>query len=123
MSNQLYISLAITVILFSIMIVYFLRKNVLNLKYSLLWILSCFVMVAMLLFPEIMEYITKLTGIHSIINSIFVISIFFILLILLSVTLIVSKLKEQNKRLAQTCALLEKQLREVKENFCSLESE
>jgi len=116
MELKLQVSLIVGIIFYFIIIMYFLKKNTLTLKYALLWMLSGFVMLIFAVFPWIMELMIKCLGIISMTNGLFAIAIFMVLIILMSLTAILSKMKEQNKLLIQSCALLEKRLRELEKS-------
>ncbi len=85
----------------------------LALKYILLWLFSGLVMGILVLFPQLLEIFVKLVGIETPMYGLFLVGIFFILLILMSLTAIVSKQTERIKNLAQNHAMLEKRLREL----------
>lgn len=113
MEFKLQLSLIIGIIIYFVVIIYFLKKNTLTLKYSLLWLFSGFVMLILAIFPSLFDIIIKFLGIASVTNGLFAIAVFMILIILMSLTAILSKMKDQNKQLIQSCALLEKRLREL----------
>lgn len=114
MSGALRISLTIGIMLYLIFILYLLRKKKLNLKYSLLWLLTVVIMLIMTAFPKLVTVISNLIGIESPINTIFLVFIFFILLILISLTSIVSKQNKEIKTLIQNLAILTKEADELK---------
>jgi len=116
MDLRLQISLIIGIVLYFVVIIYFLKKNTLTLKYSLLWLLSGFIMLIFAVFPSLVNTLISFVGILSITNGLFAISIFMILMILMSLTAILSKMKAQNKQLIQSCALLEKRVRELEKS-------
>ena len=60
-----------------------------------------------------MNWLANLMGIASVTNGLFAILVFLILIILMSLTAILSKMKEQNKKLIQECSLMEKRIREL----------
>lgn len=101
------------VILYLISIIVLLRKKRLNLKYALLWILTGVIMLIVGVLPQSLTWFFNLCGIEVFTNGLFAMLIFFILLILLSITCIVSGLNEKVRRLTQQCALLEKRIREL----------
>lgn len=113
MALKLQISLIICIVVFFIAIIYLLRKNALQLRYIILWMLTGFVLLIVAFFPRIMQWISGIVGIYDVTNGLFAISLFFILCILLSITSIVSKLSKQNKEMAQVNAMLEKRLRHL----------
>jgi len=114
---KLQISLITGVILYFVVIIFFLKKKTLSLKYSLLWLFSGVIMLILAIFPSIMDWLINFIGIASVTNGLFTISIFMILIILMSLTAILSKMKEQNKKLVQEYALLEKRVREAENRF------
>lgn len=114
MSIPLRISLLIAIAIYLILIVVLLRKKSLNLKYSLLWIFMAVVLLLMVAFPRVIEHVAEFVGVASYINAIFMAFIFFILLLVVSLTSIVSKQHREIKTLIQNVALLQKQVDELK---------
>jgi len=98
-------------------IVLFLKRNALSLKYSLLWLLSTFLMLIISIFPNISVYIAMLLGFELPSNAIFSLLLGFTILILLSLTSIVSRQNEKIKTLVQVNALLEKRIRVLEAKF------
>lgn len=94
-------------------ILYLLRKKSIYLKYTLMWIFAGIIMGILIIFPGILEKIANAIGIQVASNAAFAMLLFFILLILMELTSIVSKLSEKNKNLIQTIALVEKRIREL----------
>ena len=113
MNLRLRIALIIGVFLYLFILLKLLKKNQLNLKYTLLWLFMGVILFFLALFPDVLLYLTKSVGIIEATNGLFAIMIFCILIILISITSIVSKLKENNKKLVQTISLLEKKIREI----------
>lgn len=104
------------IVLYLISIIVLLKKKRLNLKYALLWLLTGLIMLIVGLIPQSLGWFFNLCGIEVFSNGLFAMLIFFILLILLSVSCIVSGLNEKVRRLTQQCALLEKRIRELETN-------
>lgn len=115
MDLRLQLSLIVGILIYFVIILYFLKKNTLTLKYSLLWFLSGFIMLVLAIFPALMESTIGLLGIKSVTNGLFTILVFMILIILMSLTAILSKMRTENKQLIQSCALLEKRVRELED--------
>ena len=88
-----------------------LKKKSLNLKYTLLWLLSGIIMLILAVFPQILNGFATAVGIYEPTNALFAVIFFCIIIILMSLTAIVSKLNEKSKRLIQSIALLEKRVR------------
>jgi len=116
MNRVLQISLISAMLIYFYILFYLIKKKSLNLKYTLLWIFSGLIMLIVAVFPNIMICITSFLGIVDVTNAVFALILFFVLIILMSITGIVSKMKEKNKQLVQQCALLEKRVRGLENN-------
>ncbi len=98
-----------------ILILLFLKRKALELKYTLLWILSGVVLGAFVIFPQLLVYLVRMLGIESPMNGLFVLCIGFIIIILMALTSIVSRQTMKIRILIQENAMLEKRLRELEE--------
>ncbi len=116
MTTYLRIVLGIVVVIYFLLILHFMKKKMLSLKYSLLWLFSGFVMGILVLFPGLLDAFVKAVGIETPMYGLFVFAIFFILIIAMSLTAIVSKQTERIKDLAQDNAVLEKRVRELEKD-------
>ncbi len=103
------------VLIYFAAIFYLLKRKMLNLKYTLMWLFSGAVMAIILIFPIILKQFAVLVGITTPSNALFAAIIFFILLILMSLTSIISALNEKNKKLTQSLGLLEKRVRDLED--------
>ena len=90
-----------------------LKKKELHLKYTLLWILWGFVMLLVVLFPDVLFAISEFVGITTPSNAAFAMMLFCMLVLLMMLTAIVSQRKREIKRLTQSIAILEKRVREL----------
>lgn len=115
MTIKLQVVLVICVIIFLAMIIRLLRKKSLELKYSILWIITGVVLLVLAIFPTLLEKFTAIVGIYSVVNGLFAIALFFTLLMLLSLSSIVSQLTKKNKEIAQQLALIEKEIKKTLE--------
>lgn len=113
MSSVLQIQLMIVLICYFILILIFLKNKAISLKYTLLWLLAGVVMGIMVIWPQTLTYITRLTGMESNMNCLFVITIGFLMVIMMAITSIVSKQSNKIKNLVQAIAMLEKKVREL----------
>ena len=89
------------------------RRRKLKEKYAILWLFSGSVIFIITVFDNILQWITNLLGIILPINAVFFFGIFFIILINIHFTLVISNLGEQNKKITQKLALLETELRNI----------
>ena len=118
-STTLRIVLAVGVLLYFAVILIFLKKKALELKYTLLWLAAGMALLLLVIFPELLPMIVKIMGIESNMNGLFLISIMFVIAILMSITSIVSKQAKKLRMLSQTIAILEKQISEIEELYNS----
>lgn len=112
-STKLQIAMLVAVGLYFLIIFGFLKKRALNLKYTLLWLASGIIMLALAVFPQTLSWFAALVGIYAPTNALFAFMFFCVIIILMSITAIVSKLNEKSTRLIQSVALLEKRVREL----------
>lgn len=112
-SRTLQIVMILAVTVYFVLLFLLLKKRSLHLKYTLLWIFSGVLMLALAVFPHLLDWFAALIGIYEPTNALFSLIFFCIIIILMSLTAIVSKQNERTKRLAQVVALLEKRVREL----------
>ena len=105
--SPLQIFLILGTFVFLMIIVYYLMKSRLELKYTLIWFVFAVILLLLAIFPEIATCVAKWVGIATPINAIYIFAFVFALLIILSLTIIVSLQSKQIKQLAQKLALLE----------------
>ena len=94
-------------------IFYMLKKNLLSVKYSLLWLFFAAALILFAAVPYVVYVLRDILNIEIPVNLVFVLLFCFVLLVLLSVSVAISQLAEKAKRLAQSNALLEKRVREL----------
>jgi len=103
---QYQLSLILGVLIYlSILIVLIVRKKV-NIRYTILWLLATIVMLILAIFPQLITTLARLMGISEPTNLLFVIQGFFVLLIVMYLTTIVSWLTNRLNRLTQHHALV-----------------
>ncbi len=117
MSSKLQIAMLIALGLYFLIIFQLLKRKSLNLKYTLLWLLSGIIMLLLAGFPEILNSLAVLVGIYDPTNALFAFMFFCVIIILMSLTAIASKLNEKNKRIIQSMALMEKRIRDLEEEI------
>lgn len=112
-SDKLRIVLIIAVIVYFGLILHWLKIKALNLKYSLLWLLSGVAMGILVIFPETLLWVSRLTGIQTPMYALLIFAIAFAIAILMSITSIVSRQNRKIRTLIQENALLEKRIRDL----------
>ena len=110
-SLQLYFVLGSAVML--LVVFSLLKKNLLSVKYSLLWLGFAAVMLLFAACPYVVYVLRDLLDIVMPVNLVFLLLFCFVLLVLLSISIAISQLAEKTKRLAQANALLEKRVRQL----------
>ncbi len=116
-SDKLRIVLIIAVIVYFFLILYWLKIKALNLKYTLLWLLSGVAMGILVIFPEVLLKISQLVGIQTPMYALLVFAIAFVIAILMSITSIVSRQNRKIRTLIQENALLEKRIRDMEDHI------
>ena len=114
-SVKLQITMLVAVGLYFLIVFRLLKKKTLNLKYTLLWLASGIIMLALAVFPQLLGWFAAVVGIYEPTNALFAFMFFCVIILLMSITAIVSKLNEKSKRLIQSVALLEKRVRELED--------
>lgn len=115
MGIALQVFLTVTVLIFMLVIVNYLRKGTLTFQYSLIWFVLAFALLVCILFPNILISLSHLVGVEVASNFVFLVEGIFVLVLLISLTLIVSKQRKQIVRLTQRMAIIEKRLRALEE--------
>jgi len=113
LNNVLQLFLIMCLLIFLVLVFVFLAKKRLNLKYALMWILSGISMLFITIFPRTVDVVGYFVGIAAPVNTIFLFSGMFMMLILMTLTFIVSHLNNRLYRIAQSIALLEKRVRDT----------
>ena len=103
------------------MIVWLIKNNKMEIKYSIIWLGFSFTMIIFSIWPQLVFILGDITRVINPVNFVFLTQIIFILLILLSVSAVISGFSKKIKRLAQTNALLEKRIRRLEEKLAEKE--
>ena len=102
----------ITVVCILIVIIYLVKKRKLREEYSWLWLLTGFVILVLVLWYDLLLYITDLIGAVTATTTLFIFGIIFLILIALHFAIKISSLSDQVKNLAQQVSLLEAEKKE-----------
>jgi hypothetical protein len=86
------------------------RSRRLQERYAMLWLLTGVVILVLGVWRGLLSTIADLVGIAYPPSALFVLAAFFILILLLHYSTVISKLSDQNRILAQRLALLENEL-------------
>jgi hypothetical protein len=86
------------------------RRRQLMERYALLWMLAALVLLLLAVWKGLLERIASAIGIFYAPSAIFVIAFGFVLVLLLHYSLVISKLSDQNKLLAQKLGMLQQRV-------------
>ena len=100
-----YLSFGVVLLLFLVLIS-FLRKGIIETKYSLLWIVVCVLMGVLSLSKQLLEKIASLLGVHYAPSVLFLFGILFLIVLVFDLTRRVSKLNQQLTILVQDYSIL-----------------
>lgn len=98
------------------------RKKRLREEYAILWLFTGIAVLVFSLWPGffLSQFFVRITGLFYL-SAVVLIAFSFLLLIVLHFSVVISKLTNQNKELAQRHALLELELKEFKKRYLSLD--
>jgi len=100
----------IMLIIIAALLVFFitmLRKQKLNLKYCLVWVVALLGTAVFCIFPGLLDSVSGFLGIAVPVFALFLICIAFLACICISLTIVVSRLSDRLRKLSQNIAILE----------------
>lgn len=106
MNFQLQMTLLLCATGFFIFVINMVRNYKLDLRYSLTWIVSAILFILLAIFPGMIKGIARMLGIKEPVNALFLVVIFFLLLITLTLTIALSKKSNSIKNLVQEVGIL-----------------
>ncbi len=115
MPNELRLILLIGSVLYLFVIFFLLKKGKLNVQYSIIWLGLAFAFILFSSVPQVIYILRDIFSIEVPVNLVFTMLFGFIILLLLSLSIIVTGFANKIKRLTQTQALLEKRVRELEQ--------
>lgn len=84
-----------------------LRRQKLELRYCLIWLIALLGVAVFCVFPSLLHSLSRLLGIETPVNALFLICIVFLTCICTSLTVVVSNLSHKIRELAQNIAIIE----------------
>ena len=89
-----------------VVIIYLVKRGKLKEEYSWLWLLTGFVILVLVLWYDLLVFLTDLIGAATATTTLFIFGIIFLMLIALHFAIKISSLSDQVKNLAQQVSLL-----------------
>ncbi|HAR97009.1 MAG TPA: hypothetical protein DCR97_13780 [Deltaproteobacteria bacterium] len=102
-----FISLALLVTIFE-----FVRKRHLREEYAILWLLTALAIAVLSLWPGLVEKLSRITGFYYLTSVVFIVFVF-IIGVLMHYSIVISKMRENNKEMVQKLGLLDQRIREM----------
>jgi hypothetical protein len=110
------ISIAVTGGLFLLVFELVRRKRLME-RYALLWLASTAVMLALAVWRDGLEALARVVGIAYAPSALFALAFAVVLVMLLHFSLVISRLSEQNKVLAQRIGLLQQRIEAAEQDL------
>ena len=108
MSNALIIFSLIILLLIVFEVLHLVRKKRISVKYSLVWLFPCLVLMIFVLVSGLMDNIAKIIGFQTASNMVIILLIGFLFIINLALTTIVTNQKDKIRLLIQEVSMLKK---------------
>ena len=108
MSLELKITSIISICFIIIFILHFVKNDKISIKYSLVWLLPCIILLIFVIAPGALTWTTNLLGFQTASNMILTLLVGLLLVITIALTVIVSTQKEQIRLLIQEVSILKK---------------
>ena len=115
------VSIAATLALFVVVFELVRRRRLME-RYALLWLFSTVVLLGLALWKQLLERVATAIGIFYAPSALFVVAFGFILVMLLHFSLVISRLSDQTKVLAQRVGLLQHEVDELRGRLGEAES-
>jgi len=110
------VAITVSLLLF-LFIMYLIRSQRLKEEYSLLWVFFSLVFVVLSFWRSGLDHLSAFLGVAYPPAALFMILLMAVFLILIEFSVIISKLSNKNKRLAQEVALLKHELKKLQALF------
>ncbi len=113
MNHFLQMALIVAIAFYFLCLFSLLRRNKVTLKYILLWLFTGVIMLLVAIFPILLEVPLHWLGIVEFTNGLFAMLFFFLIIIVMSLTTILSDLSEKQREMAQKMAIYEHRIRDL----------
>lgn len=107
MTMKLRVILALILLLGLGYLISLIKKRKLDLKYSILWLLVPVVILIIVVIPGVLEWLAAILGIYDVMNMVFFLGFIFLISVVFSFTVALSKMADSIRQLTQKVALEE----------------
>ena len=115
MTGRLQLYMIIGAVILLAVIFSLLKRGLMSVKYSLLWLLLAVCLVIAAAVPYTVFVLRDMLDIQMPVNLVFLLMFCFVLVVLLSLSVAITQLAEKCKRLTQANAIMEKRLRDLED--------
>jgi hypothetical protein len=98
---------------FLLYIAYLIIKGKLREEYAIFWVICTLILITFSIWREGLAIVSRLLGVFDAPNLVFMSAIFGVFIYLLHLSVVVSRLHEKNKKLAQDIALMKNKMKEL----------
>lgn len=113
MSYNLIISLLVFSIIWIAIILVILKHDKIPIKYSLVWLISAFILILVAVAPRFLEIVASLLGFETVSNMVAGIMFILLLYITMVLTIIVSKQKKKTTLMIQEISMLKQRVNQL----------
>lgn len=110
MRTELIIEILVFGITAIFLILQFTKRGMISLKYAIIWLFSLFVIVFSVIVPNLMQILANILGFELLSNMLMAMFIGILILVSISLTIIVSSLREKVRMLTQEVSLIKKDI-------------
>lgn len=107
---------AVASIITFVFVFWLLRRGVLREKYAVLWLLFSGAALFFSIFPGALKWLSDLLGVETPANLLFFVTIVLLILVAVQLSYELSRHEARIRRLAEEVALLDRELRDLREN-------
>lgn len=98
-----------------------LRKNKINIKFAILWLIPSVALIILTIFPQIFVYFASLFGFVTISNLITGFILVLILFLTMALTIVMTDLNKKNIMLLQEVSMLKNKISKMEDNARSID--
>jgi len=106
------VSILVTAGLFAVVFELVRRRRLME-RYAILWLVSAAVLLALSVWRQLLQLFSNAVGVAYAPSALFLVALGFVLVLLLHFSLVISRLTDQNKVLAQRLGLLQQEVDEL----------
>lgn len=116
MDERLQVIMISCSLMFLLYIIFMIRSKRIELKYSLIWMLTALSLILLSIFPFILELFSGILNIIEPVNTLFLVVVFLIILIAFSLTIAISRSSLRIKAIAQELGILKLEMENFKKD-------